>query len=411
MNKASVTILLLAGALSAQSGGKQLGPAFKVAAKACNDKTDSGSLGLALRNLSTVEAADPEYPGLKDLKESCTAAHKKLLVDEEQTFKDAKALFDRGGFGEARPKFTALANKSTPYKQEAYSYLSKMSHEPATSVAASGDDYKLLQQADQYINANDREKARAILDRLVAKGGEAAAEAKKRLIFIDTRAKSETSLQQGLQLFNLKRFSEALDIFLKIEQQDPTFNSAKVWSNRARTQGGVPTPPPPPVSIPVSATQRAHELIDQGKYEEGVKLLEAEPKTPENTDLMQRAKVKLQQAKATPKNQDPAHPDPGSPSRLQAGIGEFYAGNYPHAEELLTQYFNSHGKRSEVACFYLGASVYTRLLLSNGNDPAAGQQAREWFSKARKLNPRFSPPKEWISPKIIGLYDQTTRGS
>jgi hypothetical protein len=77
----------------------------------------------------------------------------------------------------------------------------------------------------------------------------------------------------------------------------------------------------------------------------------------------------------------------------------------------LNQYINSRGKRAEVACFYLGASVYTRLVLSNGNDPAAGQQAKNWFSKGHKLNPRFSPPKDWISPKIIGLYDQVAHGS
>jgi len=387
MSKSRIAIALLCTvfALSQTPDRRKLDPNFRVASTTCKAKTDSGSLTNALKRLSEIESADPEYPGLKDLKETCSEAQKKLREDEEQTFTAAKAAYGRGNFPEARAKFQSLATKNTPYQNEANTYLSRLSREQgASGSGASSDDYRVLQDADRFISANDREKARALLERLVAKGGAIAEEAQKRLNLIDIRVKSERMLGQGMQRYNAKSFSEALDLFLKIQEQDPTYPGVKQWVDRARAAGGMPMPTPPPAPVQTQA-------------------LPPEPSPP--------TKAKPQPPTPKPIVKTAASEPKTAASDLQLGIGEFYAGNYSKAEDLLNQYINSRGKRAEVACFYLGASVYTRLVLSNGNDPAAGQQAKNWFSKGHKLNPRFSPPKDWISPKIIGLYDQVAHGS
>lgn len=94
---------------------------------------------------------------------------------------------------------------------------------------------------------------------------------------------------------------------------------------------------------------------------------------------------------------------------LQQAIRDFYAGKFDETTRLLSQYAGDKGKYSALAYFYLGAAKCTQFFLENGSDPKKEAEAREFFRKGRQADPRFAPSADWVSPKIIAMYEQAGR--
>ncbi len=457
-----LVVLVALTSLSAQqpAGDRRAAAAdFSVASSACKAATDSGSVTDALDRLARIGTSDPNYPGLKELQQSCGETQKRLRTQEDQTFEDAKAAFQRGAVEEARVKFQSLASKKTPHSAEATSYLSRIAREPSQGGATSPQDFDNLEQARRYFRANNYDRAKPILEGLVNKGGGVGAEAKKILDQMDVRNKSQGLFLQGIQALNQKRYRDALDLFQKIEQQDPAFPGLQPMLNRAAANSPdvpVAAPAAAPPKVDTSGLQRAKALLEQKDYPGALKAFQALPDSPEARDGVQTARNSLAQAdkqdkvdrmvrdgQAFLRRKEYAKADTQfrraaalAPNQtglaellqqaqvgmkqsgqvadaaaylatyLENGLREFYAGNFSETSRLLEQYVKENGKRADVALFYLGAVSSTQFYLSGEKDQERATRAQTYFAQARKLNPRFSPPKDWISPKIVALYQK-----
>jgi hypothetical protein len=113
-------------------------------------------------------------------------------------------------------------------------------------------------------------------------------------------------------------------------------------------------------------------------------------------------------AAETAKEQQAAAPvAPPKEDALAASITEFYAGNYLAAESKLQAYSGGSDTRQALAHFYVGASKLTRYLLagSPAGEKHLYEEALSEFRHARRVE-GFSPPADFVSPKIIKVFQQ-----
>lgn len=91
---------------------------------------------------------------------------------------------------------------------------------------------------------------------------------------------------------------------------------------------------------------------------------------------------------------------------LQQGISEFYEGNYPKANRLLSAYSTESNQKAELAHFYLGASKMSEYFLAGGQNPVLRDEAVNDFRVAKKA--AFSAQDLEVSPKILKAYEQVS---
>ena len=458
---AVLAVLLVGGLMRAQQPDRRrLGAEFRLARGSCRAAADSGSIGKALAQLNRIATQDPNYPGLKALQERCGEEYKKQRNQEDLLFEEAKSAYQGGALEEARVKFQSLANRETAHTAEAKSYLSLIVRAgPAAAAPASQQDYANLKLATQYFKAQNYAKAKPLFEMLLGKGGTLAAEAKKYLDQIDLRSKSNELLRQGMQAFRQRRYQGALDIFQKIQQQDPGYPGLETWISRAYGAMGK-TPLPAGDS---AALARGKALFAEKKFPAALKTFRelefSRPDSPEIQDWIQktqaaiaeekkrdrlarmvkgaraqlrrkdylRARTQLRRAlvlspnnkeisnllaqaeagmKRSGQTADAADRSAELAAYLENGIREFYGGNFGETTRLLDQYVQENGKHAALAYFYLGALICTEYFLEGEKDGDKQLQARELFAKSRQANEQFEPPREWVSPKIIALYEK-----
>ncbi len=469
----AAALLLTTGTLGAQQADRRvLDAEYRLAENMCRAAADSGSLATALSGLSRVAFQDPNYPGLKELQASCNEEYKRQRNLEDLLFEEAKTAYQRKAMEEARNKFQTLANRRTPHAAEAKRYLSLIaSSGPAASSPASEQDYASFELATRHFKAKNYDRAKPLFEMLLNKGGSLAAESRKYLDQIEMRGKSATMLQQGMQAFRQRRYQDALDIFQKIEQQDPGYPTVDSWIAQARTALGKPGEPGPPSrpaaqpSADAAGLETAKSLFQSQDYPAALqafrKLEVSRPDSPEIHDWVQKtlaamqatdkrnrrnqmvrdaqaqlrrkeygkARIQLQRALAlSPQDQEISRllaaaeaglksepPQAAAPDRsaelatfLDDGVREFYAGNYEATDRLLEQYLGEKGKNAALAFFFMGAVASTGYFLSGEQDKQKETRALELFAKGRQANPNFQPPRDWVSPKIMALYDRAS---
>lgn len=89
------------------------------------------------------------------------------------------------------------------------------------------------------------------------------------------------------------------------------------------------------------------------------------------------------------------------------GITDFYNGNYQQADEKLSA-FSGSGSKKALALFYLGASELSRYLLAGATDKNLYDQAIEHFRAARQAAAGFSPPQQYVSRRILAVFNQSS---
>jgi hypothetical protein len=105
---------------------------------------------------------------------------------------------------------------------------------------------------------------------------------------------------------------------------------------------------------------------------------------------------------------DPAVVASNADPELMRGIRAYYDGEYAAAEGALTAHVTRAGPGAGMATFFLGASRLSRFYLQSGKDEALLNAARDAFREAGKSE-GFTPPEQYVSPKIVEVYKSVSR--
>ncbi len=209
------------------------------------------------------------------------------------------------------------------------------------------------------------------------------------------------TLDQGVTLFNKRDYRKALTFFEGMQSANPNSAQVQNWIQRAKEKLGAQ------VEQSVRNIEASLRGNDLGRAKEQLTRLE---KLAPQDDRIPKLRAKLQPL-PSPRQTGQQEDRAGAQDLLEYAIREFYADHFPHADQLLEQYMGQSGKYKALAYFYRGAIVCTDYFLTGAKNQQKESLAREFFSKARQADGRFTPPRDWISPKIIEIYDKTTAGS
>jgi tetratricopeptide (TPR) repeat protein len=459
----SAVVLVLASAplFSQEPDRRKWDADFRLAQNACKAAVDSGSLGVAISQLNGIAARDPNYPGLKPLLERCSQEYTRQKSQDDLLFAEAKAAYEQRRVEEAKFKFQNLAGRNTDHTAAAKNYLSLIvSAGSAGASAASQQDYDNLEQAKRYFKANSYDKAKPMFDVLLGKGGTLAAEAKKYLDQIELHNSSAALMQAGITALRQRRYQDALDTFMKVRQQDPDYPGLASNISQAQAAGAKAA-----ASAPAAPNlQRGKTLFEEKDYAGALKFFrDLQTSSPDSAEIQgwvrkaeaaveeeQRAarlgkllnegrgflrrkeyaqaenrfrralamepddediRKLLSQAVAGVKETGQAEDRSAiQAALLDEGIRAFYKGDFRRAGEALEQYAAERGRHSALAYFYLGAIAGTEYFLGGEKDSKKAARAEALFAESRKASSQFQPPRDWVSPKIITMYQKVAAG-
>lgn len=318
-----------------------------------------------------------------------------------------------------------------------------------TGPAADQADGVALERAREYFSQHNLDEAERICERLANKGGPVGTEAQAILNQIIAWRGCQSDANSLVRLSLHGECQQATQILQGIKQRCPGYPGLE--ASEARCASLPPTPAPAPELgegeklFKKGALRQALEFfeskqptypnsaelqswIQKTKVEQLVREIEASCRgsnltgakeqlarlvelAPED-DRIPKLRAKLQAlpgARPTGKEEGRVS---GQDALLEDAIREFYAGNLSHADQLLEQYVGqpaSHKKA--LAYFYRGAIVCNDYFLTGAKDEQKGARAREFFSRARQADGKFTPSRDWIPPKIIEIYERTATGS
>jgi hypothetical protein len=148
-----------------------------------------------------------------------------------------------------------------------------------------------------------------------------------------------------------------------------------------------------------AAKQKGDISSARGKY---LAILSAEP----NNRQIQAALASL------PKETGAAAPKATSEADvlLATAIGEFYKGSYEDAEFHIRLYVENNGGKAALGNFYLGVSRLTRYFLRGAklDDKRMMDDGIAAFKLAKKTSGFKAPGEQYLSPKILKLYQDAT---
>ena len=411
---------------------------IKMAKSTCEQHADSGSMDDAIKRLKRIPTQDPE---LEALEESCTAALNAQKNQEESKFQEGVRAFNRGDCTEAKALFQALTGR-TIRKVDAGNYLFRITNSQCGGASPGTNDRSQFNRAQELFQENRLDDAEAICKTLVARGGPVAPEAQALLDRIEARFSCEKDKGSALELIEQHQGTVAMDILLHIQQRDPRCPGLGGLIDQAKRAGGSLAPPSPtenqppvtplpnPTPTPVitgreNLSDKSPEKLKDTPVDRPMPQARVDGLVADATRLLRRkdceqAQVQLKLAQQLAPNDEripallrqalDACRSADGPSAQEAllvdGIRSFYKGDLAQADQLLEQYLGKPGKYAALAYFYRGAIMSTDYFLSGAKDQQKEAQAREFFAKGRRANAKFVPPREWISPKIIEIYQK-----
>jgi len=203
-------------------------------------------------------------------------------------------------------------------------------------------------------------------------------------------------LDQGIELFNKRKYSEAEALFASLQSRYPNSPEIQSWVQKTRVELSVPE---------IKASEKRGDLGQAREQLE--KLAELAPED----NRIPRLREELQRLSETKQGDQGKDRTSARDALLDDAIHDFYAGQLLEADRLLDQYLGQPSKYKSLAYFYRGAIACTDYFLTGAKDEQKQTRARDFFSKARQANGKFTPPRDYISPKIIEVYEKTGAGS
>jgi hypothetical protein len=321
-----------------------------------------------------------------------------------------------------------------------------------SEAAQNQDDAALLQRAQDSFKADNLEEAERICEGLAKGNGPVASDCQDLLNKIKSRRGCERDAEERLlpsiQSGNCAGVSQAL---ASIQQMCPDYYSRLSLVHDAREKCPAPSEPPLDQGIDLfnegdygralayfedlRTIYSNHAEVDDWIHKTKVEQLFQEVKSSLRAKEWDRAKERINDLKklapadnriptllAALQSQSSAQSKPGKQAEsgtgvqgalLDSAIRQFYGGNLQQADQLLQEYLSSSApaKLKALAYFYQGAIQASTYFLAGAKDEVTETLARQSFLKARQAEPEFQPPRDWISPKIMELYDKAAGGS
>ena len=330
----------------------------------------------------------------------------------------------------------------------AFAFPGYAQNDPGTSGAGQETPEELLKTCRELVQMRNLGKAESFCNRVIDKGGTLAAEAqdlKKRIL---TLRDCSHNYQDALTFISQRLCVQANEARQKMQPLCSDFSGLGTLDSLLRSQCPAPQRPaeldngiarfnkgdyrgaqkifedllPAHADLPElqSYHQRAKVEILVEDYKAAVKRGEAERANGLLTELIEQApedhriprlKAQLQfSSEAKPKDRE-KNQVAAQDTLLDNAIHEFYAGHFSQADQMLDQYLGQPSKNKPLAYFFRGAIACTDYFLNGAKDQQKQTLAHDFFSKARQADAKFTPPRVYISPKIIDVYEKTAAGS
>ncbi len=222
----------------------------------------------------------------------------------------------------------------------------------------------------------------------------------------------QDNYNQGVKLFNEGKYEDARQAFqnvIKARVKNPKYRAqAQQYVDQINARQG-----------DEKLFQDAARALKQNKFSEAradfSKLAQAGgPRAGDAKNMLPQvdeAERNYQQAKKNQISEPPKEPPATSDQSLRAGLQAYFNGEYEHAENSLTDYLSTHGPKQQLAFFFRGASHSAQYFLSGEKDSQEKELAMQDFRALKGQATPFQPPKRYVSPKILALYDAAVGAS
>jgi hypothetical protein len=332
-------------------------------AHAANKKKDLAKQAKAAEESGDFEQAEQLYCELlqedkksKTAKAKCeeyTQRNQPLRAKDEAAMAAGKAALAEHRFPDAIRAFQSVTSKR--YKEEAAHYLNSV--------------------------IPDAQKALA-----------AEQQAKKR----EEEARNADNLKKGMEAYQRNDFDVAKSFLAKVNGPNATAAQKTLQDIGNYTTGYA----------------EAFKLEKSGKYKQALEryraLLKIKADGPWEVAQKAARMQQLLRAAAEAKAQPAAPVLTPEDTGLAQGVDSFYHGEFQEAASKLATY-SGDGPKKALAIFYLGACELSLYYLAP-SDTAPKEmydRAVEHFRSARQLAPKFTPPEQYISPRILKVFKET----
>lgn len=362
--------------------------------------------------LKQIEAESPGYKNIHTyLNPACDAA-KATYQQEEKLYKQGVELFKQGQLDEAKQKLLqarTLVLKHPKYRLEIDDDLKQ--------IESRSREETLYQQAVQLFNQGRDNEAASQFGQIEQAKGARADDARSYLQRIKQRREEEArkketesdqeAFNQAVRTFNDKRYADARTRFQALIQKgSPHAGEAQSYipridaalkeeaTARENTKKTLIEGGKDPKQVAQQLIVEARADLSAQQYAAAVdKLKTAEMLDPANHEVPSLLKTAQEMA-----DQEP----------LRLGLAAYFAGKYDQAEQQLGVYVANHGSKIALAYFFRGATRASRYFLSGERDAQQKDLAMADFRALKKDSRQFQPPKQYVSPKILSLYTQST---
>lgn len=405
----------------------------------------------AARLFCEVAKEDAAY---KDAKQNCTIYTQEAERERtrnESRFQEGLKAFQDKRWDDAEQKFKNV--RSGPRVEEARQYISSRIPAAKASEAGAEQDKLMAQRFDQGVQAYQRNDFGAAKSALGGVSGSKEGEAKN---YLNKIREYEQAMSEGDRLASARNFRNAMGSYNeaatikgdgpgdprgKASQMEKVMAAAVTPSTTSpgTTTPGTTTPgttpgttspgtiTKPPVTTSTTTARPTEAAIiaptrpqvdvarllreaqaakdsgdinsARGKY---LAILSAEP----NNRQVQAALASLPRTTGTQAPKATSEAD----VLLATAIGEFYKGSYEDAEFHIRLYLENNGGKSGLGNFYLGVSRLTRYFLRGAkpDDKRMMDDGIAAFKLAKKTSGFQAPGEQYLSPKILKLYQDAT---
>lgn len=295
---------------------------------------------------------------------------------EKEYAEQGMQLAKNGKCADARQDYDRISGLSTKDP----TYRDRLSHEVSECESRQRGQAG-LDEVDKLLRDHKFTEARNALTKIIQKGGAASVKAKEQLDILE-------NTERGV----IKHATEALN-----RGRD---NDARALLNQVAADRGPSSDEAQRLLVQIKQTVNDRELLDQaaslvrqGKNSEAQNLLN--PVVARGGPLSAKAGALLKQIAGS------------GEELLRAGLKAYFRGDLEEAESKLTSYISINGERDALAYFFRGAARASRYFLSGEVDVHEKSNAMEDFRTLKQHHRDFRLPLEYVSPKVISLYQST----
>jgi tetratricopeptide (TPR) repeat protein len=329
---------------------------------------------------------------------------------KKELAKQALAAEASGDFEQAETAYCELLkedkkNKTAKAKCEEYSQRNQQLHTKDADAMAAGKSALAERRFQDAIHAFQTVTSKRFHDEASRYLTTVIPEAQKAFVAEQQARQRE---EEARNADNLKRGTEAY--------QRNDFETSKALLTRVTGPSSVPARRVlQDINRYTTEFEEAFKLEKAGKYKQAAEryrqVLKIKADGPwEIGRKLAHMQQQLKAAAAPPAQPGSAATEVPSPEDrgLAQAIEDFYRGEFQQAAGKLASY-PGEGPRRALAMFYLGAcelSVY--YLAPAGNAPKeVYERAVEHFRAARQIVPTFTPPEQYVSPRVLKVFSES----